>query len=272
MAGAGADGAAFQQAVVNAASLSGCESSPPRSKIPETSGSNVSLQPALSTGSTGAPLGLPASATEKAAAGMLPAPSPLSNGKTRAADALVPAGNGHLPPQSHWGGGHGNRAPLQASEQSADSSVPGSSSASPQRAAWGAAEPPAVVSWPGQPTQSNFSLASKQAGVGLDHRATAGQLPPMAPMKASGAATVLSTSPVQNGRSVLGKRQDSVAESELDHELMVSLIPDLGIGLTTAQPGAEDSQESAVQHRFPNRKGHPICDFYQKTGHCKVCQ
>ncbi len=268
MAGAGGDGAAFEQAVVNAASLSGCESSPPRSKIPETSGSNAGLQPALSTGSTGAPLRLPA---EKSAVGLLPAPSPLSNGQTRAADVPLSTGNGHLPPQSHWGGGHGNQAPPQASEQSAGTSVPGSSSASPQRPAWGAAEPPAVVSWPGQPTPSSFSSASRQGGVGLDHRAAAGQLPPMAPTKASGAATVLSTSPVQNGRSVLGKRQDSEAESELDHELMVSLIPDLGIGLTIAQPGAEGSQESAVQHRFPTRKGHPVCDFYQKTGHCKVC-
>ena len=127
-----------------------------------------------------------------------------------------------------------------------------------------------MVSWPGQPTSSSFSLVSEQADVGLDHKAAARQLPPMAPTKASGAASVLSTSPVQNGRSVLGKRQDSEAESELDHELMVSLIPDLGIGLSTSQPGAEGSQESAVQHRFPSRKGHPICDFYQKTGHCKV--
>ncbi len=22
---------------------------------------------------------------------------------------------------------------------------------------------------------------------------------------------------------------------------------------------------------FPSRPGHPICDFYQKTGHCKAC-
>ena len=266
------DGPALEQAIVSAAQSSGGECSSPLGKLLETSGTDPSLKPALGTGSTGSPARLPASAAEKAAVGLLPVPSPLSNGKTRAAAMPSPAGNGHLPPQSHWGGGHGNQAPPQASEQSAGSPIPESSSASPQRPAWGAAEPPALVSWPGQPTTSSFSAASKQGGSGLDHRGTAGQLPPVAPTKASGAAIVLSTSPGLNGRSVLGKRQDSEAESELDHELMVSLIPDLGIGLSSLQPGAEDSQEGSVQHRFPTRKGHPICDFYQKTGHCKVCQ
>ena len=270
MASAGADGAALEQAIVTAASWSGGECSPPHGKLPETHGTDASLQPARGTCSTGAPARVSAGAAEKAAMGLLPAASPLTNG-SRAAAVPLPAGNGHLPPQSHWGGGHGNQGPLQGSEQSAGSSVPGSSSASPQRPAWRAAEPPAVVSWPGQPVTSSFSLASKPGSLDLDHRGTAGQLPPLAPVKASG-ATALSSSPVQNGRSVLGKRQDSEAESELDHELMVSLIPDLGIGLSSSQPGEEDNQESLVLHRFPARKGHPICDFYQKTGHCKVRQ
>ena len=242
---------------------------PPSGAEPGASGSNGTLEAGPNIGFSGSLGRLPTVAAEKPVAEMLPAPSPSRTGKAGAADLPLPAGNGHLPPQSRWGGGHGNQMQLQSPEQPAVVSVPTSSSASPQQLAWNAAEPPAAT-WVGQPVTSGFALASQPDGAGLPFKGSSGQLPPAAPTKPTGTMTALSSSPVQNGRSVLGKRQDSEAESELDHELMVSLIPDLGIGLSPPQLSGEDGQGSAFQSRFPSRKGHPICDFYQKTGHCKV--
>ena len=89
-------------------------------------------------------------------------------------------------------------------------------------------------------------------------------------------------------------KRHSEAESELDDELMASLIPDLGIGLPPARGGlaaaiaaAENALSGLVaakggaapeseagsdrpRQQFPSRAGFPVCDFYQKTGHCKV--
>ena len=275
--GEGVSGVALEHAYTSASAAAAVAAGSFPSAIRDASTANGSHDGMLDSGST-APPAVQSPMVHKALAGQLPAPSPVANGKTTAADTALPASSGHLPPQSHWGGGHSNQTSSQMPQQPAVSTAPthgstnSSATSSPQRPAWTASDVPAASSWPSQPVLSSFAVASKQGGLELDHRGSAAQLP-LAPAPKS-PALPLGSSPPRTVRSVLGKRQDSEAESELDHELMVSLIPDLGIGLSPSRlepgQGAENSQEGALNHRFPTRRGHPICDFYQKTGHCKV--
>ena len=266
----GVDGVALKHAVTSASATAAGVVRPCSDATPDASPANGSQSPLDSTASPAAQ----STHAQKALAGLLPAPSPGANGLITA-NAALPASNGHLPPQSHWAGGHGNQAqsqPPALSAVAAQSSSNSSATSSPQRPAWNSSELPAASSWPVQSVVSSFALPSKQGGVGPHDRESVAQLPVGVPPKSL--VLPLGSSPPRVTRSVLGKRQDSEAESELDHELMVSLIPDLGIGLSPSRlvtgQGAENSQEGVPTHRFPSRKGHPICDFYQKTGHCKV--
>lgn len=212
-------------------------------------------------------------------------------------------GGGGLLPQSWWGGGHSNQQQAEAAL------APQPASASPQLppeplSAWSPALPVSGQGWEvgAHPITSSFAPAAGQPAPSFEHTAFIGanrdpkQLPPSGRsagrgQSIDGGPVIPGSSPPRTAAQMPAKRH-SEAESELDDELMASLIPDLGIGLAPARgdlaaaiaaaenalsglvsskggPPAEGDPDSGLQ-QFPTRAGHPVCDFYQKTGHCKV--
>ena len=217
-----------------------------------------------------------------------------------------------LPSASHWGGGHSNQSqadPVSAAQVTSTSSPHGSDHLS----TWSLAVPVSVQGWGlgSRSVVSSFAPAAAHAvptlqdqGAGTSAKGASGQLPPSG--RGAGQAHGLGENSVPPGSSPVrgslmpSRRLASEAESELDDELMASLIPDLGIGLPTLrnsltaavtaaefalvgiQPakgvlnwsGSASSDSHTAEengtHHFPMRAGHPVCDFYQKTGHCKV--
>ena len=220
---------------------------------------------------------------------------------------LPSPGPSALPSASHWGGGRSN-PPLV--ESRSPSFVSGASSAREPDlvSTWSPAMQSSGQGWAlgSQPVASSFAQAASHAlpaleAVSISASEESGQHPP--PNLGTGGDVVGSKVPAEASPARIAlmpwKRLASEAESELDDELMASLIPDLGIGLPpsrdslTTATGAADSpvagllhskglslagsassdsqaaEENSAQH-FPSRAGHPVCDFYQKTGHCKV--
>lgn len=214
-----------------------------------------------------------------------------------------------LPSASHWGGGR-SKQPLMESRTAPHVSAASSAREPDHLSTWSPAMQVSGQGWAleSKPVASSFAPAASHAvpalevqGVSISASEAFGQLPP--PDSCAGGNVDGSMVPADSSpaRSALmpSRRLASEAESELDDELMASLIPDLGIGLPPSRDsltaaaavaenalvgslhargpswagskGSESStaEESSPQH-FPMRAGHPVCDFYLKTGHCKV--